>query len=85
MLDRKLRGLGYTLLQTDSCIYIRMRSELGIVNISIIAVHVDDSVVITTPQHTDEVVRELTMEFEMRDLGPLKHFLGIQIERRREQ
>jgi hypothetical protein len=84
-LDRKLRGLGYTLLRTDSCIYICMRSELGIVNISIIAIHVDDSVVITTPQHTDEVVRELTTEFEMRDLGPLKHFLGIQIERRREQ
>jgi hypothetical protein len=80
MLDCKLHGLGYMLLQTNSCIYIHMCSELGIINISIIAIHVDDSVVITTPQHTDKVVCELTMEFDMRDLGPLRHFLGIQIK-----
>lgn len=82
-LDRKLRDLGYTPLYTDACIYSRMRLELGILQVAIIAVNVDDTLVFCTPEHTSFVVQELLREFDMRDLGPVRHFLGMQIERDR--
>ena len=46
----------------------------------IIAVYVDDMNIIGTPKELDEARSCLTKEFEMKDLGQIKYYLGLQIE-----
>ena len=82
-LDTKLKGLGYQRLLTDSCVYKRFLESPDGPLVSFLAVHVDDSIVITTPGHTKDVIAELLREFNMRDLGELKHFIGITFDRDR--
>ncbi|QRW11617.1 Reverse transcriptase [Ceratobasidium sp. AG-Ba] len=43
--------------------------------------HVDDLVVITSRNNTESVLNELLHEFEMRDLGAIRHYLGISFTR----
>ncbi|EUC58867.1 reverse transcriptase, partial [Rhizoctonia solani AG-3 Rhs1AP] len=53
-------------------------------HVSIIATHVDDSILITTPNTTNLALLELLRNFEMHDLGPIHHFLGIRFKRYKE-
>ncbi|QRW09874.1 Retrovirus-related Pol polyprotein from transposon TNT 1-94 [Ceratobasidium sp. AG-Ba] len=83
-LDAKLKSLGYSRLLTDSCVYRRIRRDGdGYFLVSFLAVHVDDCVLVTTPHHTYDAINELRQEFDMRDLGELRHFIGIQFTRDR--
>ncbi|KAF8751656.1 Reverse transcriptase (RNA-dependent DNA polymerase) [Rhizoctonia solani] len=47
--------------------------------ISIIATHVDNSIVITSRNHTESAIAKLLHKFDMQDLGNIHHFLGIAI------
>ncbi|QRV77015.1 Retrovirus-related Pol polyprotein from transposon TNT 1-94 [Ceratobasidium sp. AG-Ba] len=75
--------LGYTRLLTDSCVYKRVIESPTGPLISFLAVHVDDCVLFTSPNHTRDAVNELLRAFDMRDLGELRHFIGIQFIRDR--
>ncbi|CUA69513.1 Retrovirus-related Pol polyprotein from transposon TNT 1-94 [Rhizoctonia solani] len=75
---------GYLPCLTDSCVYRRIMDVSGQLHVSVIATHVDDSILITTPNSTDFALSELLREFEMRDLGPIHHFLGISFKRYKE-
>ncbi|QRW23117.1 Retrovirus-related Pol polyprotein from transposon TNT 1-94 [Rhizoctonia solani] len=79
--DTKLKSLGYSPCLTDACVYKRMVNTEGELRISIIATHVDDSIVITSRDHTESAIAKLLHEFDMRDLGNIHHFLGIAIVR----
>ncbi|QRW18725.1 integrase core domain protein [Rhizoctonia solani] len=68
-----------------ACVYHWIMDISGKLYVLIVAVHVDDSIIITTPNNTDFVVSKLLCEFEMRDLGPIRHFLGIHFKRYRQQ
>lgn len=49
-----------------------------------IIVYVDDLLIIAKTRATvEEIKRILKSEFEMADMGPLHHFLGIKVERGR--
>ena len=47
---------------------------------TIIAVYVDDLNIIRTPDELIENIKFLKKEFEMKDLGKTKFYLGLQIE-----
>ncbi|GJV65003.1 putative RNA-directed DNA polymerase [Tanacetum coccineum] len=58
------------------CVFIK-KTTSGFV---IIAVYVDDLNIIGTGKEINEVVVHLKKEFEMKDLGKTKYYLGLQIE-----
>ncbi|KAF8751085.1 Reverse transcriptase (RNA-dependent DNA polymerase) [Rhizoctonia solani] len=68
-----------------ACVYHRIMDISSKLYVSIVAVHVDDSIIITTPNNTNFVVSKLLCEFEMRNLRPIRHFLGIHFKWYRQQ
>ncbi|QRW23995.1 Reverse transcriptase [Rhizoctonia solani] len=68
-----------------ACVYHRIMDISGELYVLIVAIHVDDLIIITTPNNTNFVVSKLLCEFEMRNLGPIQHFLGIHFKWYRQQ
>ncbi|KAL6325731.1 hypothetical protein AAG906_024549 [Vitis piasezkii] len=74
-----LRGQGYSQAQTNHAMFIKL---LGDGKITILIVYVDD--IILTEDDENEMNRLktcLTAEFEIKDLGSLRYFLGIEVAR----
>ena len=74
-----IKGHGYIQGQTDHTLFIK-HSERG--KMSVLIVYVDDIVI--TGNHTEEMIRikeMLAKEFEVKDLGKLKYFLGMEFAR----
>ena len=74
-----VKKFGYSQCQSDHTLFIN-HSLSG--RISIIIVYVDD--IILTGDHEEEISklkRFLANEFEVRDLGNLKYFIGMEIAR----
>ena len=60
-----------------------MKKQRG--KITALIVYVDDMVVIgNDPEEREALQTHLSREFEMKDLGSLKYFLGIEVSRSRE-
>ena len=60
----------------DQCVYIQTGST-----ITIIAVYVDDLILITnTAEEMQEVKESLMARFKMKDIGKLHYCLGVSIE-----
>jgi Reverse transcriptase (RNA-dependent DNA polymerase) len=77
MFDLKLKALGYLPCLTDACVYCQILNVDGELHTAIIAIHIDNSIVITSPNHMGYTIAKLLHEFDMCDLGEVKHFLGI--------
>ncbi|QRW21240.1 Retrovirus-related Pol polyprotein from transposon TNT 1-94 [Rhizoctonia solani] len=75
--NTKLKTIGYKPCLTNACVYQRIQELNGEQYVSIIATHIDDSIVITLTNHTNFAISELLNIFDMRNLGPIRHFLGI--------
>ena len=61
----------------DPCVFVRSEET----HVTIIAVYVDDLIIITkTPEKMEEVKTSLAARFKMKDLGKLHYCLGITIE-----
>ena len=76
-LDSRLKEMGFTQAPNDPCLYVDSDSE-G--EIFIVAVYVDDIILGgKSESKLMEVKKELSKTFEMKDLGPLHHFLGVKI------
>ena len=81
--NRKLRRFllnhGYKQTHSDHCVYIRPQTKV------IVAIWVDDLIIAgKNVEDIKELKRELNKEFEMKDMGELKYFLGIQVLRNRK-
>jgi hypothetical protein len=59
-----------------SCVFIKKSST----RFCIIFVYVDDLNIIGTQQDIDETHNDLRTEFEIKDLGKTKFYLGLQLE-----
>jgi len=71
---------GYYALDSDSSLFVKKKGELHM----LVLLYVDD--IILTGNDDGEVAMlraELSIRFEMKDLGELHHFLGIQVERKK--
>ena len=78
-IHRYLKAIGFTQSQSDHCVYIN--NTTGI----ILAMWVDDLIIFGKDMSTiDELKQQLRSEFEMKDLGDLKYFLGVHVTRNRQ-
>jgi Reverse transcriptase (RNA-dependent DNA polymerase)/gag-polypeptide of LTR copia-type/Integrase core domain len=79
-LHQHLKSLGFQQSSCDPCVYINSTSGI------IVAVWVDDLIILGKDLNSIDKVKEgLRAEFEMKDLGELQYFLGIQVQRDRSK
>ena len=77
MLNSFLTKQGFTRSMVDTCVYTRFKGESKI----ILLVWVDDLIIGSSDlQDLNNFKRSLMDNFKMKDLGPLKYFLGIEFK-----
>lgn len=70
--------LGFKRGASDQCLYVK-RTKTGLL---FLVIYVDDILIIGSDlKEIEAVKRSLASEFEMKDLGEVKNFLGMKIER----
>jgi hypothetical protein len=75
-----LKSIGFEQLYSDPCVYINKMTGI------IIAMWVDDLIIFgKNITSIEDLKAQLNEEYEMKDLGELKYFLGIQVHRDRER
>ena len=75
--------LGFTRLNADICLYVRRDGP----NFIFIAIHVDDMAIVAKGlPATQKTKHEISnTDFEVSDLGELRRFVGLEVERNRDQ
>ncbi|KAM7531655.1 hypothetical protein LguiB_035065 [Lonicera macranthoides] len=77
-LARSMRKFGYSQSNSDHTLFLKKSHE----KITALIVYVDDMVLTgNDPQEQQALKKLLSQEFEMKDLGSLKYFLGIEVSR----
>ena len=75
-----LKSIGFDQTYSDPCVYINKETDV------IIAMWVDDLIIFGKDMASiNDLKAQLNEEYEMKDLGELKYFLGIQVHRDRER
>jgi hypothetical protein len=75
---RALCGMGYKQCNGDHIVFYRHFGR----RIAILAVYVDDIIITGDDEHEIAHLKEnMSKEFEVKDLGHLKYFLGIEVAR----
>lgn len=75
-LDEKLTAYGLKRLKADPCVYVKGVKE----DIIVAAVYVDDILILTRNEMERKALQDyLHKNFEMKDLGKAKQFLGFEI------
>ena len=67
--------LGFTKSKADSNLYYKVENE----GLMILLLYVDDLFLIGEDKLIDECKKKLTAEFEMKDLGMVHYFLGLEV------
>lgn len=71
-----MRAFGYHQSNSDYTLFLK--KQFG--KITVLIIYVDDMVVTgNDPEERQAQQNYLSREFEMKDLGPLKYFLGIEV------
>ena len=78
---KAVRNCGYCQSQADHTMFYK-HSKDG--KIAILIVYVDDIVLIGSEEELERLKRRLVAEFEIKDLGALKYFLGMEFGRSKE-
>lgn len=77
-LDHKLKQMALKRSKYDTCVYYKVTDG----KLIIVAVYVDDFLLLSDDQGlVDDVKRQLSEEFHMKDLGLAKQILGLQVTR----
>ena len=77
-LHNELISLNFIQSDVDKCLYV-LREQGKVVYL---LVHVDDMILVGNDEKTIEsVVIKINQKFELKDLGNIKHFLGIDVEK----
>lgn len=72
---------GYSVAHADSSLFIKARAG----KLAIVLVYVDDLIITGDDEGEVHQTREnLSVRFQMKELGELKHFLGLEVERTKE-
>jgi hypothetical protein len=73
-----MKSIGYKQSNSDHTLFLKHNEE----QITALIVYVDDMIVIgNDPEERKTLQEHLAREFEMKDLGELKYFLGIEVSR----
>ena len=81
-LENCLKSIGFRRSAADPCLYIRGTEPENSVYI---AIYVDDLAIVGSFEHTAKLRDYLAAEFKMKDIGKIKTFLGVLVERNRAQ
>lgn len=77
-LSSYIETIGFQGWYTDSSLFVYNQNSL----VLYILVHVDDIIITgTQPAAVITCISQLKSEFELRDLSPLKYFLGLEVIR----
>lgn len=77
-LNDSLISNGFTQNKTDKCLYTKTDNE----SVCHLLVHVDDLLVAYNDEKlAEEAMTQVGMCFELKDLGEVRHYLGINVER----
>src|ERR1051326_1487467 len=63
-----IKEMGFVQSQADPCIFIKYGEEKSV--LAVIAIFVDDTIVLASPSDVEGVKSNLMQLFKMRDLGP---------------
>ena len=74
-IDNYLQRLGFTKSDTDSNPYFKVVGNLPL----ILVLYIDDLFLTGDEHHIAWCKRDLTFEFEMKDLGIMHYFLGLEV------
>ena len=78
---KSMINFGYHQSNSDHTLFLKKQMS----KITALIVYVDDMVVTgNDPEERKALQTHLSREFEMKDLGPLKYFLGIEVSRSKE-
>jgi hypothetical protein len=78
-LRKELEALGYVPIEADLCVYRNVQTNV------IVVTYVDDFLLIgPAGEALDQLKINLKKVFEMQDLGPCNHFVGVRITRNRK-
>jgi len=78
---KSMIDFGYHQSNSDHTLFLKRKQD----KITTLIVYVDDMVVTgNDPEERKNLQNYLSKEFEMKDLGPLKYFLGIEVSRSRK-
>ena len=73
-----MKSFGYKQSNSDHTLFLKHNGE----KITTLIIYVDDMIVTgNDPEERRRLQDHLAREFEMKDLGPLKYFLGIEVSR----
>jgi transposase InsO family protein len=79
-IHQALTSLGFKSLSADTCLYLRRQGTAY----TLIALYVDDLLIASnSKQGVNDLKRDLSRRFSMKDLGEAHYVLGIQIDRNR--
>ena len=74
-IDNYLLKLGYSKIEADPNLYFKTDGD----DMIIFVLYVDDLLIIGKEHLIKKSKQELTIEFEMNDLGLLHYFLGLEV------
>ena len=74
-MDNLLVALGFTKSKADSNLYFKVEGGRPVM----LLLYVDDLFLIGKEELSKEVRRRLASEFEMKDLGMMHYFLGMEV------
>ncbi|WJZ80856.1 hypothetical protein VitviT2T_000733 [Vitis vinifera] len=78
---KSMRAFGYRQSNSDHTLFLKKQHG----KITALIVYVDDMIVTgNDPEEIKALQNYLSREFEMKDLGPLKYFIGIEVSRSSE-
>ncbi|PRQ17925.1 putative RNA-directed DNA polymerase [Rosa chinensis] len=76
--SKSMKAFGYRQSNSDHTLFIKCKNG----KITALIVYIDDMIVTgDDPKEMNELQKYLSKEFEMKDLGQLKYFLGIEVAR----
>jgi transposase InsO family protein len=79
-LDQAFHHMGFTRSKVDSCLYLYQQGSIKVY----IPVYVDDQLMACNSRtHLDKIKAELSQHFKMKDMGPAKYIVGLEIHRDR--
>ena len=74
-IDSFLASLGFTKSKADSNLYFKVMND----ELVVLLLYVDELFLTSEENLIIDCKRKLAAEFEMKDLGPMHYFLGIEV------
>jgi hypothetical protein len=79
LIDEFIIGLGFVKCVLDNCLYVLSFSDVSKI---VIALYVDDILIVSDNiDMVQDLKDEFKRNFQMKDLGPVKNYLGMRITR----